>query len=38
MIKAADYLGVSMRWLLTDEDDAGLAPDERDVLDGFATY
>jgi hypothetical protein len=28
----ADYLGVSLRWLLTGEDEQGLSLDERNVL------
>jgi hypothetical protein len=35
MMRAADYLGVSLLWLLTGEDESGLAPDERDVLDSY---
>jgi transcriptional regulator with XRE-family HTH domain len=35
LLGIADYLDVSMRWLLTGEDDAGLAPDERDLLNSY---
>ncbi|MDR1325366.1 MAG: helix-turn-helix domain containing protein [Treponema sp.] len=35
LLKIADYLGVSMRWLLTGEDESGLAPDERGLLDSY---
>jgi transcriptional regulator with XRE-family HTH domain len=35
LLKIADYLGVSMRWLLTGEDEAGLAPEERDLLTSY---
>jgi transcriptional regulator with XRE-family HTH domain len=35
LLGIADYLGVSMRWLLTGEDDMGLATDERNLLDSY---
>jgi transcriptional regulator with XRE-family HTH domain len=35
MMKAADYLGCSLRWLLTGEDPGGLSLDERDLLDSY---
>jgi transcriptional regulator with XRE-family HTH domain len=35
LLGIADYLGVSMRWLLTGEDETGLTPDERDLLDYY---
>jgi transcriptional regulator with XRE-family HTH domain len=35
LLGIADYLGVSMRWLLTGEEESGLVPDERRLLDGF---
>jgi hypothetical protein len=35
MMRAADYLGVSLLWLLTGEDETGLAPNERDVLNRY---
>jgi transcriptional regulator with XRE-family HTH domain len=31
-LKVADYLGVSIRWLLTGEDEYGLSRDERNLL------
>jgi transcriptional regulator with XRE-family HTH domain len=31
-LKVADYLGVSIRWLLTGEDEHGLSRDERNLL------
>jgi transcriptional regulator with XRE-family HTH domain len=34
-LAVADYLGVPLRWLLTGEDETGLAPDERDVLNSY---
>ena len=34
-MRVADYLGVSMCWLLTGEDGAGLTPDERNLLDSY---
>jgi transcriptional regulator with XRE-family HTH domain len=35
LLKIADYLGVSMRWLLTGEDEVGLAPEERNLLTSY---
>ncbi|MDR3343632.1 MAG: helix-turn-helix transcriptional regulator [Treponema sp.] len=35
LYKVATFLRVSLVWLLTGADDAGLAPDERDLLDGY---
>ena len=35
LLGIADYLGVSIRWLLTGEDEAGLAPEERSLLDSY---
>jgi transcriptional regulator with XRE-family HTH domain len=35
LLGIADYLGVSMRWLLTGEDDSGLASDERDLVSSY---
>lgn len=34
-LAAADYLGVSLRWLLTGEEDEGLSLDERNFLVAF---
>jgi transcriptional regulator with XRE-family HTH domain len=31
-LAVADYLGVSLRWLLTGEDEQGLSRDERNLL------
>jgi transcriptional regulator with XRE-family HTH domain len=35
MMRVADYLGVSMCWLLTGEDEDGLASDERDLVASY---
>jgi transcriptional regulator with XRE-family HTH domain len=35
LLGIADYLGVSIRWLLTGEDEAGLALDERELVDNY---
>ena len=35
LLKIADYLGVSIRWLLTGEDEVGLAPEERELVDCY---
>jgi len=34
-IKIADYLHVSVKWLITGEQDAELSQEERDLLDAF---
>ena len=35
LYRVATFLKVSVVWLLTGEDEAGLAPDERDLLDSY---
>jgi transcriptional regulator with XRE-family HTH domain len=35
LYKVATFLNVSLVWLLTGKDEAGLAPDEHDLLDNF---
>ena len=34
-IKIADYFNVSVKWLITGEQDAELSQEERDLLDAF---
>lgn len=35
LLRIADYLGVSIRWLLTEEDEDGLNAEERDLLECY---
>ncbi|MDR1324900.1 MAG: helix-turn-helix domain containing protein [Treponema sp.] len=35
LYRVATFLKVSVVWLLTGEDECGLAPDERDLLDSY---
>jgi hypothetical protein len=35
LYRVATFLKVSLVWLITGEDEAGLVPDERDLLDSY---
>jgi transcriptional regulator with XRE-family HTH domain len=34
-LKIADFLNVSYRWLLTGEDEAGLTPEQRELMEKY---